>query len=163
MKNSNSKAAQKRQKDLYNLLNSELTYRLQAFKNKYLEDYIAYETERIRRDIINIKQDERMSKYAKDYHLGLLETKLSMNNINALEWLTEANKNYESKKDRLIRKLVEAGMKYRELRVEKVSNAGEDLAFLISDNEKEVHARFIYASGIIQRPHFRFITTIRNK
>jgi hypothetical protein len=91
-----------------------------------------------------------------------IELKLSRKNILRFEILTEADKNFQLKFDKLIEKLVGYKMDTRWLHVIKVRSAGSEFAFMIANKEISVHARVIFANGDINVPHFRFITTKKN-
>lgn len=84
-------------------------------------------------------------------------------NITTLGFLTESSKNYDVKYEKLLDKLARSGIKYNhQLKVKQVSDLGGEFGFEVTDGEMVVHARLIFANGVINAPHYRFITTVRN-
>ena len=97
-----------------------------------------------------------------DNYVSRIEKKLSNRNILILEFISEADKNFESKLNSLISKLTEYQFSTQHLNIKKISNTNSEFSFLISNQEIEVEARVIFACGNINVPHYRFITTKRN-
>lgn len=167
-----SKAQEKATQRNVEMVRALMNKKLMGFKETYLSDYVRWSRQQLinRRDelieldgtLINPEKPSR-GKYDTAQQVAAIETKLSRTSIHALEVMTEANTNYNAKLDRLAMKLVEAGINYLGLRVERIGDSGRELSFLISDSNMEVHARLIFACGAIKAPHYRFITTKRNK
>ena len=82
-------------------------------------------------------------------------------NLKNHTWLSEAMDSYNNKFDNLISKLVQFDFTTSHMTIERISDAGNGLAFLIRNDEKVAHARIIYANGAIKAPHYRFIITQR--
>lgn len=169
-----SKAQLKREKQLRERLTSMISRTLRDFKDKYLGDYTAWNIAKMESELNWMKEEDGKPypadhKYyagqLKNHKVGIqrLEGQLSRMNTLQLKFLSEANEGYDRKFERMIEKLVGYNFSTRFLKVEMVSNIGHELAFLISNDEMECHARVIYAQGAIKAPHYRFITTVRNK
>ena len=93
----------------------------------------------------------------------MLEKKLRLDSLIKMEAFNLAKENYDKKVNNIVGLLVKEGFSHLHFRIEQISKCGAELEFLISNNVKEVHARLIFVNGIIQAPHFRFITTVRAK
>ena len=181
-----SKAQEKRNKQLRSSLTFKLNAKLVDFKNTYLGDYADFRELEIKRVIkkaqnildtpgrieeINNERREN-SRNPKYVHLLTVqelegrikqsERRLSIRNINQLNWLTEAKENYETKLTKVIDKLVSFEMNAPRLNIESIGEGtSRDFEFLITNEEMTVHARVIYACGAINAPHYRFIVTKR--
>lgn len=169
-----TKAELKRQKQTRETLTNILNRRLIDFKNDYLGDYVAWGVRQVELQLEDLK--ERHGKQipawkgsskmiTTDYSVSIKRTeeKLERSHLLTLELMEIANKGYQMKFERLIEKLVGFGFTPYKIKVETVADAGYKLTFLISNDEMEVHARVIYVCGSIKAPHYRFITTKRNK
>ena len=183
-----TKAAEKRLKDLRSALTRQLNGKLILFKNHYLMDQVRWNELKINKRIQEIKdiignpdklhrinleeEGEARCKGKRYWHkttkLGLeaelkrLEAKIQRAGINHLEWLTQANLSYQNKLEKLIEKLIKYGIDQNEFTVERIVTNGMEFEFLIKDPSKEIHARVIYAQGLINAPHYRFIVTKRD-
>ena len=184
-----TKAQQLRNKQLGESLKYKLTSKLRRFKDLYLGDYADYQESKIKNQINWRRNLAENPKALRDYNnekqanlpqtfvrfdevtveglliaIKNLENKLSFNNSNRFEWMSEANDSYKLKFDRLIDKLVGFQINNYKLRIETIgAGTSGDFGFLISDDDIEVHARIIYACGEIKAPHYRFIVTGRKK
>lgn len=154
------------------IVGSLMNRKMKSFEDKYLGAYMNWGVSDIQNRLAHrIKTNGQvinpekplMGVYSNELIIAKLETKLSRSNILALEFLAEAKKGYDYKMTKLIEKLVGFGINYLGLRMEKVGNSGSDFSFLISDDNMEIHARVIFANGEINAPHYRFITTKRDK
>jgi hypothetical protein len=165
-----SKAQLKKEKEINTRLYSLVSSTIVDFKDSFLESFINFRIKEIESSILKL-QDNKINwiptRYEKsmpdfDTYISRIEKKLSNKNILVLEFITEADKNFESKLNSLVSKLVEYKFTTRYLSVKKISNAGSEFSFLVSNQEIEVEARVIFACGDINVPHYRFITTKRN-
>jgi hypothetical protein len=103
--------------------------------------------------------------------------KLELLDTYKVGFYADALKSYEAKIDKVVDKMCQYDFN-RHLEVDDVSDIGSDFEILVwnpktenvytSDRDKKLegvefffHARLIYANGMINRPHFRFITTTR--
>lgn len=96
----------------------------------------------------------------KDSAIAMLEHEYTSNH----SFLAEAHAGYEDKFTKLINKLVESGIRYDHpsaFSVESIRGCGDEFAFMVKDDKISVHARMIYAHGEINKPHYRFITTVK--
>ena len=86
-----------------------------------------------------------------------------MLNILRLKFINEANESYKTKFTNLVSKIIDSDFKVTFMKVEKIGTNAKpnEFSFLISNKEKEIHARVIYACGMIKAPHYRFIITER--
>lgn len=170
-----TKAAEKREKQLRERLTSLLTRTLVNFQDKYLGAYTNWSIAQVKMDLANEKA-KHGTPYPKgrhgvrpgaiqdrSHHIQRLEDQLGRTHTMSLEFLIEAKVGYDRKFSTLIEKLVKYQMDTRFLQVEKVINSGAELSFLITNDDMEVHARAIFVNGDIKAPHYRFITTKRNK
>lgn len=138
--------------------------RLEEFEDRYLGAYVKWsigEIEYTLKRYVNMKKEQSSTAY--DLIIERREVQLSKPHILACEYYAEAKKGYDIKIAKLVAKLIQHGITTPHLKVEKVNNAGSELSFLISNAEMEIHARMIWAEGDINAPHYRFITTKRNK
>lgn len=95
------------------------------------------------------------------YKVNKARSKMKIESLTRFDFMQEASQGYAIKFDNLINKMVDYEFSTGNLRVEKVSDAGNELAFLITNNERTIHARAIFINGSINAPHYRFITTER--
>jgi hypothetical protein len=169
-----SKAAIKREKQLRERLTNVLNHRLIDFKDMYLNSYVNWSKKSIQTRINNLKEShgkpfndegrfKRQGLINNTKQIERLETQLSRDMLLTLEFINEANKSYNVKIEKLIEKLVKADISTISLKFEKIGNIGAEFEFLVSDDKIKVHARVIFANGCVNAPHFRFITTTRNK
>lgn len=165
-----SKAQLKREKEINARLYSLVSSTIVDFKNSFLESFVDFRIKEIENNIVRLQNKKinwAPTRYETtipdfDTYISRVEKKLSNKNILVLEFITEADKNFESKLNSLVSKLVEYKFTTRYLSVKKISNAGSEFSFLVSNQEIEVEARVIFACGDINVPHYRFITTKRN-
>ena len=158
-------------KFLENRLKSLLNKGLQSFKDMYFGKYVAWNVAGIESDLeFKTKNNGKMQQigskfFTRDYTASIekLKNRLELNNLLMHEFITAANENYQIKFDRLLSKLMQYEMDTRFLKIENIRFSGSELEFLISNNDMEIHARAIFVHGAIKAPHYRFITTKRNK
>jgi hypothetical protein len=149
-----SKAEEKRNKQAKEQLTYSLNKELLNFKEMYLESFVNYRMKEIDSSIVRYQQG--------GYGYSHLVNKKSRKFTCYLEFLNEGNEGYNIKFERLIENLVEYGIKAYPLQIEKINGGTDfDFGFLISHNNIVVHARFIFACGMINAPHYRFIITKR--
>lgn len=127
--------------------------------NVQVRNLLGYAPNRYNADQTFDKYDaERVERIA-----STIAKRLDRSAINRREWFNEAFDSYQVKFDTMIDKLVDAGFTSRDLRVELVASSASQLEFLISNQTTECHARAIWVEGDIKAPHYRFITTTRQK
>jgi len=149
-----SKAEEKRNKQAKEQLTYSLNKELLNFKEMYLESFVNYRMKEIDSSIVRYQQG--------GYGYSHLVNKKSRKFTCYLEFLNEASEGYNIKFERLIENLVEYGIKAYPLQIEKINGGTEfDFGFLISHNNIVVHARFIFACGMINALHYRLIITKR--
>tara|TARA_R110000796_G_scaffold59008_8_gene135973 strand:- start:34 stop:570 length:537 start_codon:yes stop_codon:yes gene_type:complete len=177
-----SKAQELRNKQLRNTLTANVSRLLIDFKNQYLTDYrnfhfgqevkVKAQAERLLADPEALQQyaGDRKYRQVEMCKRDLLQRILRINTLLDrtalfdLEKYNEANTSFQTKFDNLINKLVHEEMDTRMLRVEKVGGGTfNKFSILISNDDVEVEARFIYAQGLTNAPHYRFIITKRTK
>lgn len=95
--------------------------------------------------------------------IKMARNKMEIESLTRFEFMSEAAKGYARKFENLINKMVDYDFSTRFLKVEEVNNAGDELSFLITNDERAIHARAIFVNGAIKAPHYRFITTERKK
>lgn len=158
-----SKAAQKRLDQQKQSITNVLNARLIDFKNRYLQDYADYSVVRVV-DQINYLKTSDMNRGEtqtnRDNRIARVEEELKRDALIRFEAMTEANRSYNQRISGLVDKLISFGFSTRFMRIEKIRS---DFSFLISNDEMEIHARVIYACGEVNAPHYRFVTTKRNK
>jgi hypothetical protein len=149
-----SKAQELKNKQAKDQLTFSLNKELASFKELYLESFVNYRMKEI---------DENIKKYSeKGYMFSHLVLQRERKFTSYLEFLNEANKSYLIKFERLIESLVNYGIMAYPLSIERINGGTDfDFGFLISHNNVVVHARFIFACGMINAPHYRFIITKR--
>jgi len=165
-----SKAQLKRDKEINKKLYTLVSRTIVDFKDSFLESFINFRIKEIENSILKLQDKKRNwipSRYETtmpdfDNYVSRIEKKLSNRNILILEFISEADKNFESKLNSLISKLTEYQFSTQHLNIKKISNTNSEFSFLISNQEIEVEARVIFACGNINVPHYRFITTKRN-
>jgi len=149
-----TKAQELRNKQAKAQLEFSLNKELLSFKELYLESFVNYRMKEIDSSIVRYQQG--------GYGYSHLVNKKARKFSCYLEFLNEANEGYNIKFERLIENLVEYGIKAYPLQIERINGGTEfDFGFLISHNNIVVHARFIFACGMINAPHYRFIITKR--
>ena len=159
-----SKAEEKRAKELRNSLLSLLNSKLVNFKEEYLTDSVKWNFRQLENGLNKAKKVYEESKTPNNaYYVKMREDRLKLKTTLTLGFINEANEGYNLKIEKLIKKLIESKIETRFLKIEEVYNQVGAFEFLISDSKIEVHARVIFANGEINAPHFRFITTKRNK
>jgi hypothetical protein len=169
-----SNAELKRIKDAKDCLTSLLNRNLKDFKNLYLKEYIQFmmkmEEMLIQKSIKKVQDAEISIKTGwnsqehKDKHIKLIESRRRPEMLQTLEFINDADKSFNQKIETMVCKMIEAKITRTFLKLEKISGGTpSEFEFLISDDKIQLHARTIFACGEIKAPHFRFITTIRNK
>ena len=171
-----TKAEIKRQTGLRNSLTSLLTRTLIDFQDRCLGASVKWGIKTIEVELKQLKEEHGRKKESRmwgdristtvidnSYSIKKLEERLSRKNILTLGFISDAKKNYDDKFDRLVEKLVSYNIDTRHLKVEQICSQRNELSFLITNDEVEVHARLIFVDGVLVAPHYRFITTIRNK
>lgn len=171
-----SKAEQKRRQDAFNYLDAALRKRLIDFENKYLEHAATWSIIKLEDEVKRlekvIEKAVKESTVPRERNCGLLNNErslkmvketLSRKAIVQMKAFNEAKENYDEKITKLTNLLVEEGFSHLFFQIEEFHKLGSELEFLISNKTKEVHARLIFAHGPIKAPHFRFITTVRQK
>jgi len=162
-----SKAELKRRKDAKATMYTRLSVKMMDYKEMYLESCINYKTRRLEARLKRCKEstEEIFEGSYRTRMIASIEKQLERRHLLILSVINEANESYEAKLDKVIDKCINFGINnYMKMNVERVTNGtSSEFAFLISNDEIEVHARVIYAHGLINAPHFRFITTKRNK
>jgi hypothetical protein len=169
-----SNAELKRIKDAKDRFTSHLNRNLKDFKNLYLKECIQFmmkmEEMSIQRSIKKIQDAEISYKSGwnsqedKDKHIKLIESRRRPEMLQTLEFINDADKSFNQKIESMVCKMIEAKIHPIHFKMEKISGGTPyQFEFLISDDNIELHARTIFACGEIKAPHFRFITTIRNK
>jgi hypothetical protein len=89
---------------------------------------------------------------------------LSLETVTYMRMGNEVLDNYHSKYDAMLDKIVgsrkfEAGYKIKVIEME--NQVAGKFSFIVTDGNIKVHARVIYACGLINKPHYRFIITER--
>jgi hypothetical protein len=157
------------------ILNRELL----DFHDRYVHDYYVWSIGKIDKELELLKNQNGQTYdykdpwgemiqgiYNHDHKIKQLEFTLSRKALTTLQFMDEAEQNYWKKFTNLIGKLnnfsfvVGYGTK-----VERINGATPDeFSFLITNNyqDLEIHARFIYACGMVNAPHYRFIVTQRH-
>ena len=169
-----SKAEQNRIKQANSFIDFNLRKKLEGFENDYIEHSGKWAIKKLEMEIEdlkkqNIKIAEKRERYYEtrisnnNFRIELLEKKLRLDSLIKMEAFNLAKENYDKKVNNIVGLLVKEGFSHLHFRIEQISKCGAELEFLISNNVKEVHARLIFVNGIIQAPHFRFITTVRAK
>ena len=75
------------------------------------------------------------------------------------EFLAEAFESYNIKLARFVDRVLASNISETYFKIDMVSNAGGELEFMIHNTQIQLHARFIFAQGEINAPHYRFIIT----
>jgi hypothetical protein len=153
-----TKAQELRNKQAKSQLQWSLSKELIDFKERYLKSFVEFKMNEIQKDI-----NRYTEKYGENSDMAahLIKKKSDVFSRH-LEFLNEANEGYNIKFERLIDTLVGYGIMAYPLKIEKISGGTHfDFGFLISHSINVVHARFIFACGEINAPHYRFIITKR--
>jgi hypothetical protein len=149
-----SKAQELRNKQAKSQLEYSLSKELKSFKEMYLESFVNYKMKEIDEAIKRSLEAGQTANY--------LQAKKEKKFTCYLEFLNEANEGYLTKFNRLIETLVGYGIMAYPLKIERINGGTHfDFGFLISHSINVVHARFIFACGEINAPHYRFIITKR--
>lgn len=166
-----SKAEQKRRQDATNYINAALRRKLKDFENDYIDSAAKWSIRKLELDIEGFESDiKSLDLSRKDYkwrkeqlenQIQRVRKALTYDAILKMEAMVAAKQNYDSKINDVVALLVKEGFDHR-FRVEDIG-MGSVLEFLITNTVKEVHARVIFVNGPIKAPHFRFITTVRQK
>jgi len=177
-----SKMTKKAYKELIDKIaytSDRLYYLLLDFKDDYIQDYTEYKISSLKRKILDLKKKNGtnyISKYNKrevtltynyDRDIENYETILNRKSLTNLEFMVEAEENFKEKFKKLISKLIDYDypINYRTDILRISSETQYEFSFLISTGGslEVIDARIIYACGSINAPHYRFITTLRNK
>lgn len=158
-----TKKAIKAESDLKIQLSNSLNRRLIDFKNLYLQSSVDHNLRNINSRLNQLKKV--IAPTPNDlFAIEQLEKRIDRSALESLPILVEADKSFNLKLSNLVSKCIEFGIESRFMKIEKIgSGSMNDFSILISDSKIEIHARFIFVYGDIQSPHFRFITTKRNK
>ena len=162
-----SKAEMKRINDKKQTFTNLLNRNLIQFKNLYLKNTVEFgiklESITHHKFIEKIKGG-KMNEVDKKHAIQYAEQTRKPEMIQTLEYINDANQSFNNKIEKMVGKMIDSNITTRFFRIEKITGGTPyDFAFLISDDTIEIHARVIYACGEINAPHFRFITTTRNK
>lgn len=167
-----SKAQLKREKQLRERLNYRLNNLLKNFKNNYLRKFVNFRIREIERKMEHTfyleENWEPRSKWdtKPNYEAirkGLQET-LDRESLLTLKFINEGNDNYTHSLNKLIAKLVKYEINSSYWTLKQVYNEiSNEFSFLVENDTIEVEARLIFAEGPVNAPHYRFITTKRNK
>lgn len=169
-----NKAKELRDRQNTEYINADLRRKLLEFENEYLNSAVSYEFSRREREIKHFqklivefptrkvtKQNQRDTVRNYQYRIDSIQKELDLDATLTMKTLVETKKSFDQKVNRVVSVLVEEGFGYAHYNVEKITDKGAKLAFLISKSDKVVHARLIWVDGIEVTPHFRFITTTR--
>jgi len=176
-----TQAQEKRNKRLTEIFQAKLKRQLNDFHNQYLNDHCQFRINEIKRDLNHYEKLANDSKFLREFNLQrsrwaqltqqdalsyykTRKRRLDNMALLQLEFLNEAETSYQKKLANLISKLVSYQFDTRFLKVEYISDGTYDkFSILVTNNDMEVEARFIYACGEIKIPHYRFIITKRTK
>jgi len=175
-----NKAALKRANALRFHLKLLVEKQLINFQDEYLGMYVSWSIGKMQRELADNIEKNGTEYEGRDYNgkvvkrvynydgaIKRLETELSRKNMLTYEFINTAKNGYTAKFNKLLDKLVgfgfEADNYKNQVRVDFISNIGHEFEFMVYNNDMEVHARVILAQGEINAPHYRFITTKRNK
>lgn len=171
-----SKAQEKRDRQNTEFINSDLRRKLATFENDYLNSCVDYEFSSRVRKINHFKKlisefptrvvtKENKNVSIRDYEnrIAMVQRDLDMDATLRMNTLVSSKKSFDEKVDRLVILLVSEGFGYAKYNVESIKSRTSKLEFLISKDDKEVHARLIWVDAVEKTPHFRFITTTRKK
>lgn len=184
-----NKAQEKRNRENFQFINSDIRRRLAEFENDYLNKAVQYEIESRQIAIKNIEKEisdlkeikeptvERYSTafkknrtvYVRDlirdleYKKDGIQKQLKFDATIKMNTFNSSKKSYDEKVNRLVETLVSENFGYSRYNVEELRDRSSRFEFLISNNEKECHARLIWVDAVEVAPHFRFITTTRKK
>jgi hypothetical protein len=157
-----TKQQEKDYKNAFQAVESNLRIKLLDFQDRYFGAYVEWNINQIENSLLHAEKQARILPSANNnYFVERLKTRLSRKNLLTNEYISEANKGYNQKLEKLTKVLVDYGIGTRFLKVEKIRSAGGEFAFLVTNGEVEVHARAIFVNGDIKAPHYRFITTKR--
>ena len=144
-----------------------LNANLKDFKALYLKSSIDFNLamEQKQHDaLINRIKETSANEVDANTRIAIVNRRRDPEMLQVLEYINEANKSFNAKIDSMVEKMIQANIGLAHLRFHHVSGGTpSEFSFLISDEKIELHARTIFACGMIKAPHFRFITTIRNK
>ena len=172
-----NKAEEKRIKDAIQALTNQLSIKLVDFKENFLTSYVDYCFSKFDRAIQLAEAmvyDEKEMKYLytlelfnseKAVRIARIERQKALKSTNTLIFINEANENYNIKFTRLVNELVKHGIRSYPLTIEKINSGSTayDFNFLITHSTTiktvQVYARIIFAEGMINAPHYRFIIT----
>jgi len=103
----------------------------------------------------------KVSKENMFYKITKARKLIAVKKLTEFSFMKEAVEGYNVKFEKLIDKMVCYGFSTVHFRVEEISNSGNELAFLVKNDERTIHARAIFVEGVVVAPHYRFITTER--
>lgn len=163
-----SKAEAKRIAYAKDRFTSLLNTNLKDFKNLYLQSSVEFgikmEKRTAERRIAELKEKISSDNGYFTSQIERIEQSIANEMLMTLEFINEANKSFNQKIDSMVQKMIEANINTPFLRLQRIAGGTpSEFSFLVSDDKIELHARTIFACGEIKAPHFRFITTIRNK
>lgn len=180
-------AAIKRQERQARDISFKLERYLKDFKNTYLGDFVNFRSTELQDKFNKYNKLATCPKTLKEYNDHMesmtyrrytpanhsqfefkaseLKKQLDLPNLSLIEWLNEADKNYKSKFNTLVSRLVEFDVSaYRMKLIFVDDDNNKEFSFMITDHlDRVVHARVIYACGMIKAPHYRFIVTERKQ
>lgn len=88
--------------------------------------------------------------------------RLEKGSLLLFEFMKEADEAYKRRFDNLIEKAMCVDFNVNRVDVKQVgSGTFSEFSILLTDGTTELHARVIFACGMIKAPHYRFITTTR--
>ena len=174
-----TKVEEKRIKDLKATLSNKVGRVLIGFQDRYIGEYSKWSINQMKSEKLKLDKEIKEFVSERQYLRGgrvydttdsrlrsrrdeLIDS-LSKPSILALNFMTVTKRSYDVKFERLIDKLVAYNFSQRFLKVHTVGDAGNELRFLIENDTYECEARAIFCEGLINAPHYRFITTIRTK
>ena len=173
-----SKAAALRDKQAAEAFNAKLRRELTTFENKYLMGAVSFafnciknsikQTEKLIADFPTrepytnrLGRDDRPTLRDLEYRLQREQHQLSQDGTITLNAIVSAKKSYDEKIERLVSQLIAEGFGQTKYSIETIRSVGGELEFVISNEIKTVHARFIWVDGVEVASHFRFIFTTR--
>jgi hypothetical protein len=165
--NTLTKAQEKNMKNSIERFTFLLNANLKEFKSLYLKSTIEFglKMEQQQYDAtINRINETSFNEVDANNRIAIVNKRRDPEMLQTLQYINEANVSFNKKIASMAQKMYEAKINYVYCRFHMVSGGTpSEFSFLISDDQIELHARTIFACGMINAPHFRFITTIRNK
>jgi len=147
---------------IYSALSSEKQFRVELQNTKYSELRVIFGISPNKRYSEDKESTLSNSSIARIYYQVIeARKKMETESLTRFVFMQEAAKGYATKFENLINKMVSYDFSTRNLRVEEIGVNGNELEFLITNDERTIHARAIFVNGAIKAPHYRFITTER--